>query len=55
MLGRTVQDLENLVAHLRVRETDADAHLARVGDGVLADAAVYHAAVHQSAAHDVVL
>ena len=50
-----MQNFENLVSHLRIRETDADAHLARVGDGVLTDAAVHHAAVHQSAAHDVVL
>ena len=55
MLGRAVQNFKNLIAHLRVWEADADAHLARVGDGVLTDAAVHHAAVHQPAAHDVVL
>ena len=55
VIGRAVQDFENLVAYLRVREADADAHLARVRNGVFTDAAVHHAAVHQSAAHDVVL
>ena len=55
VIGCAVQDFKNFVSHLRVRKTDADAHLARVRDGVLTDAAVHHAAVHQPAAHDVVL